>query len=106
MPKIHQRKQARHDLVECFVYLAENASITVAERFLTNSETSFDELALNPLIGLPLMLQNPKLAGMRKWHVKDFNNVLVFYMPRHDGVTIVRVLHAAQDWWSLLGLIE
>jgi toxin ParE1/3/4 len=27
----------------------------------------------------------------------------VFYEPRPDGVSIVRVLHAASDWWGLLG---
>ena len=27
------------------------------------------------------------------------------YQPDADGVTIVRVLHAARDWWTLLGLL-
>jgi len=39
---------------------------------------------------------------MRKWHVPDFENFLVFYLPRRDGISVVRVLYAAQDWWSLL----
>lgn len=42
---------------------------------------------------------------MRKWRVDGFENVLIFYQPRPDGVAIVRVLHAARDWWGLLGLI-
>ena len=105
MSKVYQRDRARRDLVEHFVYLADNASHDVAERFLTNAQTSFDELASSPLSGSPLTLRNPALAGMRKWRVKDFDNLLIFYLPRHDGVSIVRVLHAAQDWWSLLGLI-
>lgn len=29
---------------------------------------------------------------------------LIFYRPCEDGVAIVRVLHAAQDWWNLLGI--
>ncbi|HEX6005515.1 MAG TPA: type II toxin-antitoxin system RelE/ParE family toxin [Burkholderiales bacterium] len=37
-------------------------------------------------------------------HVKNFDNHLIFYTVRPDGVSIVRVLHAARDWWSLLGL--
>jgi toxin ParE1/3/4 len=28
---------------------------------------------------------------------------MVFYEPRQGGVSIVRVLHAASDWWELLG---
>ena len=56
------------------------------------------------MIGASLILRHPDLAGMRKWRVKDFDNFLIFYLPRPDGVSIVRVLHGARDWWSLLGL--
>jgi toxin ParE1/3/4 len=92
------------DLVEQFVYLAENASLDTAERFLTNAEISFSDLADQPMIGAPLAVRQPALAGIRKWRVKDFDNHLIFYVPRPDGVSIVRVLHAARDWWSLLGI--
>ena len=33
---------------------------------LANAETSFNELALTPLIGAPVKLQKPEFAGMRK----------------------------------------
>jgi toxin ParE1/3/4 len=46
----------------------------------------------------------PHLAKIRKWRVKGFDNHLVFYEPRSDGVSTVRVLHTASDWWGLLGL--
>ena len=90
--------------MEHFVYLADSASLATAERFLSRAEASFNVLAGQPLIGAPLRLRHPDLAGMRKWRVKDFDNHLVFYLPRHDGVAIVRVLQATQDWWSLLGI--
>jgi toxin ParE1/3/4 len=93
-------------LVEHFVYLAENAGLDTAERFLACAQNSFNDLASQPTIGAPLRLHHADLAGMRKWRVKDFNNHLIFYLPRPDGVAIVRVLHAAQDWWSLLGIGE
>jgi len=41
---------------------------------------------------------------MRKWRVKGFESFLIFYMTRQDGISIVRVLHAAQDWWRLLDI--
>ena len=104
MPKVTQRAAARRDLVEHFVYLAENAGLDVAERFLANAEASFNELAGQPRIGSPLTLRPPELAGLRKWRVKDFDNHLIFYLPHPDGVSIVRVLHAARDWWGLLGI--
>ena len=103
MPTVVQREAARRDLVEQFVYLAENAGLHIAELFLTNAEASFNDLAREPLIGAPITLKHPDLAGMRKWRVKDFDNHLIFYQPRQDGVSIVRVLHAASDWWNLLG---
>jgi toxin ParE1/3/4 len=105
MSMVYRRAAARRDLVEHFVYLAENASLGVAERFLTNAEASFNDLAGQPMIGTSLTLRHPELAGMRAWRVKDFDNVLIFYLPRPDGVSIVRVLHAARDWWGLLGLM-
>ncbi len=104
MPTVYQRAAARRDLVEQFVYLAEESSLEMAERFLTNAEASFNDLARHPMIGAPLTLRHPALASMRKWHVKDFENHLIFYTPHADGVSIVRVLHAARDWWSLLGI--
>ena len=102
MPVVHKREQAKRDLVDRYVYLAESAHLDVSERFLANTEKSFNDLATNPMIGVALTLQDPQLAGIRKWHVTGFENVLIFYMPRPNGVSIIRVLHAAQDWEGLL----
>ena len=106
MLPLRHREAARRDLVEHFAYLAENAGLDIAERFLTCAEASFSGLCRQPLMGAPLTLSHPELAGMRKWRIKDFDNHLVFYQPRPDCVSIVRVLHASSDWWSLLGLEE
>ncbi len=106
MNRIYKRAAARRDLEDHFVHLAQNAGQDVAERFLISAESSFADLAHQPLMGAPLMLRPPELATMRKWRVRDFDNYLIFYQPRPDGVSIVRVLYAARDWWSLLGLIS
>lgn len=89
MPRVTKREAARRDLIEHFVYLAEEAGPDVAERFLANAEASFNDL-----------------ANLRKWRIKGFDNHLVFYEPRPGGVSIVRVLHAARDWWGLLGYTD
>jgi toxin ParE1/3/4 len=101
---IHKRAAAARDLVEHYVYLAENAGIDTAERFLFSAEKSFHDLSLHPEMGAPLPLRSPKLVGLRKWRVSGFDKVLIFYLPRGSGISIVRVLHAAQDWWGLLGI--
>lgn len=104
MPAVYIRAAARRDLVGHFVYLAENASLDTANRYLANAEVSFTDLAEQPLIGAPLLRHLPELASLRKWRVSEFDNFLIFYLPRQDGVSIVRVLHAVQDCWKLLGM--
>jgi toxin ParE1/3/4 len=104
MPQVTQRQIARNDLIEHFIYLAENAGLDIADRFLTNAETPFNLLAEQPKLGVALALRSSDLTGLRKWHVKDFEDVLIFYQPRPDGVVIVRVLHGTRDWWRLLKL--
>jgi toxin ParE1/3/4 len=86
------------------VYLAEEVGLDTAERFLASAEESFNDLAHQPMIGAPLTLRHPDLATMRKWRIKDVENHLIFYLPHSDGVTIVRVLHGARDWWNILGI--
>ena len=104
MASVHFRPAARRDLIAHAVYLVENAGEKTAERFLYQAEASFETLATQPMIGAPLTLRHPALTGLRKWRVGGFDNYLVFYLPRPDGVSVVRVLHAAQDWWHLLGI--
>lgn len=105
MPRIAQSEAARRDLIEHFVYLAENAGLDVADRFFAQAEMTFEDLVHQPRIGTPLHLKHAALAQIRKWSVREFNNHLVFYVPQADadGISIVRVLHAASDWWTLLG---
>jgi toxin ParE1/3/4 len=102
---VHKRASAKRDLVEHYVYLAEHAGIETAERFLLSADKSFGDLGQHPQMGVALSLRDPKLARLRKWRVSGFENFLIFYLPRPDGVSIVRVLHAAKDWWSLLGIL-
>ncbi len=104
MPAVFKRSAARLDLVERYVYLAEHSGTEVAERFLHNAESSFADLSEYPLIGAPIILRSPLLAGLRKWRIKEFDETLIFYLPRNNGISVVRVLNAAQDWWSALGL--
>jgi len=106
MTEVFRRPAARRDLVEHYAYLYDNASEAVADRFLSRVEETFDFLLQQPEIGAPLRLRSHDLAGLRKWRVKDFDNHLVFYEPHPDGVSIVRVLHAASDWWGLLGFTD
>jgi len=106
MTEVFRRPAARRDLVEHYAYLYDNASEAVADRFLSQVEGTFTLLLKQPDIGAPLTLKHSDLANLRKWRVKDFDDHLVFYAPQPDGLFIVRVLHAASDWWGLLGVAD
>lgn len=86
------------------MYLAEQAGEAVADRFLQQAEESFHDLARHPAMGTPLSLRSPQFEGLRKWHVREFENFLIFYVPRPTGISIVRVLYGSRDWWDLLGI--
>jgi len=105
MPRVYKRAAARRDLVEHYVYLAENAGEDTADRFLRQADATFTLLLEQPEIGVALTLRAPQLAGLRKWRVQEFDKFLIFYLPRPNGVSIVRCTHAAQDWWARLGII-
>jgi toxin ParE1/3/4 len=102
---VSKRARARRDLVEHYVYLAEQAGVETADRFLSQADKSFRDLSRHPEMGPVLSLRDPRLAGLRKWRVDGFEKFLIFYLPRAGGVSILRVLHASQDWWSLLGIL-
>ena len=105
MGKVFYRHVARQDLILHYVYLSENANEATAERFLSSAEESCNELALHPKIGAEVMLRQPQLEGLRKWRVDGFEKFLIFYLPHREGVSIVRVLHVAQNWWKLLDIV-
>ena len=104
MVVVYASQAAQRDLVEIYVYLAEKAGEDTADKFLASAEAASARLAAHPGIGSPLRLRHLELAGLRKWKLKGFDNILIFYLPRPKGVMIVRVLHEAQDWWGILGI--
>ena len=55
MPTVYRRAAARRDLIEHFVYLAENAGLDVAERFLASA-------SIRPQVKWLYMLANSQLG--------------------------------------------
>ena len=98
------RRAARRDMVRYFGWLETEAGTDTAERFMAAADHTFAKLAPSPQIGLSIESHNVNLAGVRKWRIDGFGNMLVFYSPRANGVLILRVLHSSQDWWTILGL--
>lgn len=96
------RTAARRDLDAYVDYLLAAAGAGSASRFTAAARSSFAALAESPHMGMAVESGNPRLAGLRKWRVKGFPKLLIFYQPAADSIRIVRVVHAAADWWALL----
>jgi toxin ParE1/3/4 len=100
--KVIRRPLARLDLIDEATYLEENASLEIAERFLDAAEETFVNLARLPLIGSTRPWLSSELTELRQWRVKDFEDLLIFYLPLSNGVEVVRVIHAKRDLPAIL----
>jgi toxin ParE1/3/4 len=93
---IFRRPAADRDVREAAFAIADS-NPTAAIRFVDAVRTTEELLLDSPGIGTARDYGNPVLAGMR-WHsVKGFRKYLIFYIPRSDGIEVVRVLHGARD---------
>jgi toxin ParE1/3/4 len=101
---VERRPQALRDLSDIAVHLAEESgNADVAFRFLASVETSFEQLAAMPEMGVARKYFDPVLAGVRMMRIAGFDNYLIFYRPAENGIEIIRVLHAKRDIDSLFG---
>lgn len=94
--------QAVHDLDAASIYIAERNSEERALRFLDAATETFQRLAEMPSVGSARPVRNPRLQGLRWWHVQDFNSYLIFYRFDDESVEILRVLYGARDIDSIL----
>jgi toxin ParE1/3/4 len=92
--------EAREDTIEQYKYFAEQ-SPDLADRFWSAAYSTFQKLARQPM-GERLRPRNIALKGLKLWHVHGFDNQLIFYVASRNAVEIIRVLHAARDWMTIL----
>lgn len=91
------RPRARLDLLEQFLYLADQATVKVAERYFTAVDRTCARLAKQPLSGTPYDSGAARLEGIRRVPVSGFTTYLLFYVPSGGGIAVVRILHGARD---------
>lgn len=93
--------KAEWDVVECALFIgAENAD--AAHRFARSARGTAEWLTQTPLVGAQREVSCSRLAGLRSWPVKGFENWLIFYRPVDGGIEVIRVLHGARDLDSVL----
>jgi toxin ParE1/3/4 len=103
LARVLVRARARRDIREHADYLLTHAGEAVTERFLTAVSSTFEHLADMPKMGSLCGFQKPALRRVRRWRVEGFENWLIFYIPRRDGVEIIHVIHGARDIEALFG---
>lgn len=89
--------KATHDLGEISGYIATDNPEAAARVRQTILNTA-DFLAQHPELGRRIRKAVARHLQIRWFVVPKFRNYLVFYQPYQEGIVVVRILHAAQDW--------
>ena len=103
MAEVFVSARARRDILTNAQYLEEQGGLETAQRFLDATQNTFAALARMPKAGTLCAFRSPALRRIRRWPVKGFENWLIFYQPRRNGIEIVHLIHGARDIESLLG---
>lgn len=96
--------EARRDLDRYTLWLRTEADAEVAERFARAAIQTFQKLAQTPRLGPAQPSGQAALGELRKWRIDGFAKALMFYRPIEGGIEVLRVVHAAEDWWANLDL--
>lgn len=95
MPGIVYTSSARADLIEVWLFVAEE-NLNAADQILETINQGVHLLAQQPLMGR----ERPELrSGLRSWPTAT--PYILYYLPDPDGLTLVRVLHHARDIHSI-----
>lgn len=95
-PVISGRAEA--DLTLQYQWYLNNAGREVAERFLTEFDSTVDRLARRPSLGRVRRFRARELTGIRSLPVGGrFGVHLIFYRDMGAFVSIERVVHGARD---------
>lgn len=91
MHSIVQSSQAEQDLIDIWVYTAEEWSLAQADSYLEELVSGMDRLREHPMIGT-------SRDDLRKdYRALTVSQHLVFYKVSEDEVQIIRVLHKSVD---------
>lgn len=91
MGKVFYSTSAENDLLEAWLYVAED-SVTAADRMLDQIEAEAVRLLDQPMMGR----ERPELSpGIRSWPTST--PYILFYFPLEQGIVVARVLHHARD---------
>jgi len=91
------RDPARQDIVSQVEWYTEQGVPDVARRFRDATLSAIKDLQAMPAAGFPRSVANPRLAGLRRWPIRGFPEVWIYYLAKADELIILRVLHDKRD---------
>jgi toxin ParE1/3/4 len=103
VPEIVVRGAARREIEAQGRYLEEGGGPGAADRFFAALAASFETLGRMPKAGALCGFRKAALRRVRRWPVAGFEDWLIFYLPRANGVEVVHIIHGARDITGLLG---
>lgn len=91
MPRCEFTANAREDLREIGRYTKREWGLQQARRYREELELALKKLSLSPRMGLA---RDEIAAHVRSSQVASH---IAFYLPRSDGITVLRLLHQSMD---------
>jgi toxin ParE1/3/4 len=90
--------RAEADLTHQYLWYLDNATVEVAERFLTAFDATVARLAEYPDLGRRRRFRATELQGIRSLPVEGrFGVHLIFYRVAGEVLNVERVMHGARD---------
>ena len=98
MGRLLRRPAARRDLIDIYRFIAEQSGHDRAAAYLQRIEDRLNLVSEQPGLG------QTRLPRFRDVRVLPSDSHLLFYRERssRDGIELIRVLHGARDWQTLL----
>ena len=98
------RPKADRDIDHIADYIADEAGLETAVRFLSEVYKTFGLVATQPAMGWLCRIEHPQLKEARTFRVGGrFTDYLIFYQPYKDRIEVMRVLNGSQDLAALFG---
>ena len=100
--KINVTAEATSDAISIAEFIAGRFSLNTSDKFLSATTQVYRLPADMPGLGSSRDY-GQSFPGLRVWHVPKFPKYLIFYRATETELTILRVLHGAQDIAQIFG---
>jgi len=84
-------KKAEADIAGIYEYTILKFGLEQARKYFFCLHDLFQSIAGNPMIGRSVGEIN------QAWRCLEYNSHIVFYIPKSNGVRIIRILHQSMD---------